>query len=277
MEKIIYPELEQGAYSEELEKSFAEAEERAKKQEMRARLDRDAALIGDMAHIFGQSAAMHGGAWKVDKTSSATAGANEKLRALQEKNIAQTAQFAKERAALREAKRKEDNAAKVAKYNAEVEAYKRQLAEKQRAEDMALEREKLEEQKTYHENSLGIQKERNARLSQRGTGGGGGSSTRTKYTPYTVGGKVYSYDEYGNRYIQKAYEALANSKPEYKVRGYRLVKKGRGYENIPYEGYQPRLDEMISALERYELVTAGAAATEVSPLRKNNNNNTGTW
>lgn len=265
----IYPTLEQGTYSEELEKSYNEAEEQARKQEEKARRDRDVALIGDMAHLFSQSAAMHGGAWKVDKINSTAAAGNEKLRALQERNIAQTAQFAKERAALRDAKRKEENAAKVAQYNAEVEQYKRNLDEARRAEDMALEREKLEEQKTYHENSLGIQKERNARLSQRGTGGGGGSSTRTKYTPYTVGGKVYSYDEYGNRYIQKAYEALANSKPEYKVLGYKLVDNGFGYDSVPYDHYQPSLDEMISALERYELATAGAGTkTEVGDPNK---------
>lgn len=166
----IYPTLEQGTYSEELEKSYNEAEERARKQEEKARADRDIALIGDMAHLFSQSAAMHGGAWKVDKTNSTAAAGNEKLRALQERNIAQTAQFAKERAALRDAKRKEENAAKVAQYNAEVEQYKRNLDEERRAEDVA-HRDKVYDETVRHNQALEeLRRQANKGLSQRGGG-----------------------------------------------------------------------------------------------------------
>lgn len=122
-----YPVLEEGTYTEDIEKGIADAERKAAEMERQAKRDRDMALIGDMAHLVTQGAAMHGGAWKIGQTQSEGAKGNERLRVLREKNAAQTAAFAKERAALREAKRKEENARKLAAYNAEVERYKREV------------------------------------------------------------------------------------------------------------------------------------------------------
>lgn len=130
-----YPTMKQGSYAEDVDRSIKDAEERMARQEARAKRDRDMAIIGDLAGVIAQGAAMHGGAWKVDKTNSATAQGNERLKALREKNIAQVAEFAKQRAAVRDAKRKEENAQKVAQYNAEVERYKREAEAKKYAEE----------------------------------------------------------------------------------------------------------------------------------------------
>ena len=126
----LYPELEVDNYEAQAQAEIAEAEKKAAEIERQAKRDRDMALIGDMAHLVSQGAAMHGGAWKIGQMQNEGAKGNERLRVLREKNAAQTAAFAKERAALREAKRKEQNAQKLALYNAEVEQYKR-------AEDVA--------------------------------------------------------------------------------------------------------------------------------------------
>lgn len=122
--KPEYPTIDEGTYAEDVERGIVEAEKKAAEIEKQAKRDRDMALIGDIAHLVSQGAAMHGGAWKIGQTQNESAKGNERLRQLREKNAAQTAAFAKERAALMEAKRKEQNAQKLAKYNAELEAYK---------------------------------------------------------------------------------------------------------------------------------------------------------
>lgn len=120
----VYPTLDEGTYADDVESGIKDAEKKAAEIEKKAKRDRDMALIGDMAHLVAQGGAMHGGAWKIGQTQNESAKGNERLRVLREKNAAQTAAFAKERAALKEAKRKEENAQKLAKYNAELEAYK---------------------------------------------------------------------------------------------------------------------------------------------------------
>ena len=119
-----HPELEQGNYEAQAEAQIAKAERLAELQENRAKRDRDMALIGDMAGLFAKGAAVHGGAWKINKDESQAAKGNEKLRALQNENVARLAEYAKMRAAAQDAQRKERNAQRLAQYNAEVEAYK---------------------------------------------------------------------------------------------------------------------------------------------------------
>jgi hypothetical protein len=166
--KPVYPTLDEGTYAEDVERGIAEAEKKAAEIERQAKRDRDMALIGDMAHLVSQGAAMHGGAWKIGQAQNEGAKGNERLRQLREKNAAQTAAFAKERAALMEAKRKEQNAQKLAKYNAEVEQYKRDLEAQKRAEDVAHREAQLEETRSYHDAQLGIQAAREKRLREQG-------------------------------------------------------------------------------------------------------------
>lgn len=65
--------------------------------EERARWERNAAIMGDIARLGAQSYAIGNGAWKIDKAESETKKANERRRALQEREYARMAQQAKER------------------------------------------------------------------------------------------------------------------------------------------------------------------------------------
>ena len=197
----VYPTLEEGTYAEDVERGIAEAEKKAAEIERQAKRDRDMALIGDMAHLVSQGAAMHGGAWKIGQTQNEGAKGNERLRVLREKNAAQTAAFAKERAALREAKRKEQNAQKLAQYNAEVEAYKREQAQ---ANTLA----RLEEQERHNRAMEQIQADREDRLAAQG---GSGTGDFLKITMPDSTEKTFSKKELGDNWINYAYEELVKA------------------------------------------------------------------
>ena len=199
--KPVYPTLDEGTYAEDVERGIAEAEKKAAEIEKQAKRDRDMALIGDMAHLVSQGAAMHGGAWKIGQTQNESAKGNERLRVLREKNAAQTAAFVKERVALREAKRKEQNAQKLAKYNAEVEAQKREDNRKYYDD-------KLAEQKRHNEAMEQIQADREDRL---GKQGGSGSSNFLKITMPDSTEKIFSKKELGDNWINNAYEELVKA------------------------------------------------------------------
>ena len=166
--KLKYPELEPDNYVAQVEAETAEAKKRAEQLEKQAKWDRDMALWGDMASLAAKGAAMHGGAWKINKDESAAAKGNERLRALQKENAAQLAAYAKQEVAARDAARKERNAQKLAQYNAMVEQHKRDVEAQKRAEDIEYRERKLEEDKSYHNAQLGIQGAREKRLREQG-------------------------------------------------------------------------------------------------------------
>ena len=166
--KLKYPELEQDNYVAQVEAETVEAKKRAEQLEKQAKWDRDMALWGDMASLAAKGAAMHGGAWKINKDESAAAKGNERLRALQKENAAQLAAYAKQEVAARDAARKERNTQKLARYNAEVELYKRDLEAEKRAEDVAHRKAQLDETRSYHDAQLGIQAAREKRLREQG-------------------------------------------------------------------------------------------------------------
>ena len=55
-------------------------QEALQQEEILAKRDRDMAIIGDTANLFAQVAAMHGGAWKINPTTSYTENANKRIR-----------------------------------------------------------------------------------------------------------------------------------------------------------------------------------------------------
>lgn len=149
--KLKYPELEQGNYEAQTEAVIKQSKDLAYAQEKRAKRDRDMAIIGDIANLVSKGAAMHGGAWKMNKDESMAAQGNAKLRALQESNSKQLAEYARMRMAATDADRKERNAQKVAEYNAGVEQYKRDVEAQKYANEQAYkareEARKIEESK----------------------------------------------------------------------------------------------------------------------------------
>ena len=245
----VYPVLDESTYTEDVEKGIADAERKAALIEREAKRDRDMALIGDMAHLVTQGAAMHGGAWKVGQTQNEGAKGNERLRVLREKNAAQTAAFAKERAALREAKRKEENAQKLAQYNAEVEQYKRDLEAEKYAKEQARQTAESTAKINYYNNG------------GRRTAGGSSGVNRDVYLINDDGTKkVFRHAENANN-IQAAYAELPSGfKAQKEVKLYDEDDMGKPVLRIDAEGVpvtklventKPTLGEMRQAIENY--------------------------
>lgn len=270
--KPEYPVLDEGTYAEDVERGIVEAEKKAAEIERQAKRDRDMALIGDMAHLVSQGAAMHGGAWKIGQTQNEGAKGNERLRVLREKNAAQTAAFAKERAALMETKRKEQNAQKLAKYNAELEAYKREQAQ---ANTLA----RLEEQERHNRAMEQIQTDREDRLKKQGGSGGGSGVNRDVYLLNDDGTKkVFRHADNANN-IQAAYAELPSGfKAQKEVELYDEDDMGKPVLRIDAEGMpvtksventKPTLGEMRHAIEVYNARALKKAGTAV-PAKKAN-------
>ena len=265
-----YPALDVGSYAEDVERGIMEAEKKAAEIERQAKRDRDMALIGDMAHLVSQGAAMHGGAWKIGQTQNEGAQGNERLRALREKNAAQTAAFAKERAALMEAKRKEHNAQKLAQYNAELEAYKRAQTQANADRD-------FDEKKRHNEE---IEKNYRAREQRLAAQGGGSSDISMPITFPDGTVRSYSKKLNGDNWENVMYEAaVAAGMP-------RLMRERLDADGniVTYE--ETSLAARRAALEMWSAANARAlnnvaGSTNASPLNKgkmsNNNKNTGSW
>ena len=246
-----YPVLDEGTYAKDVERGIAEAEKKAAEIERQAKRDRDMALIGDMAHLVSQGAAMHGGAWKIGQMQNEGAKGNERLRVLREKNAAQTAAFAKDRAALMEAKRKEQNAQKLARYNAEVEAYK--------AEKYAKEQERKDRQEA-RQTAESIAKINYYNNGGRRTTGGSGVNRDVYLINDDGTKKVFKHADNANN-IQAAYAELPSGfKVQKEVKLYDEDDMGRPVLRIDAEGMpvtksventKPTLGEMRQAIEEY--------------------------
>jgi hypothetical protein len=219
---------------------------------------------------------MHGGAWKIGQTQNEGAKGNERLRVLREKNAAQTAAFAKERAALMEAKRKEQNAQKLARYNAEVEAYKSAQAQANADRD-------FDEKKRHNEETEKNYRAREQRLAAQGGSGGGSSASNTPMPITFPNGRVktFSKADNGDNWVNVAYEeAVAAGMP-------RLMRERTDAygDIITYEATS--LAERKAHMESWSAENArnkkkaGTAAGLTSPLNKgnksNNNKDTGSW
>lgn len=197
MAEIKYPELKESTMSAELDAEQAAAEKRMREQERKARHDRDMAIFGDIANLFAQGAALHAGGKNVGRMQPATEVANERLRKLQESNSQQIAEYARQQIAARENKRKEDNAQKLAQYNAEVEQYKREQAQ---ANTLA----RLEEQKRHNRAMEQIQTDREDRLEKQG----GSSVNRDVFIVKDDGTKEYFRHAHDANNVQAAYARL---------------------------------------------------------------------
>lgn len=258
-----HPELEQGNYEAQAEAQIAKAERLAELQENRAKRDRDMALIGDMAGLFAKGAAMHGGAWKINKDESQAAKGNEKLRALQNENVVRLAEYAKMRAAAQDAQRKERNAQRLAQYNAEVEAYKSAVE----AEKYAKEQERKDrlEARQIAESTAKIERDKAYADFYKNGGnrksGSGSSVNRDVFLINDDGTKtVFRHADNANN-IQAAYAKLPSGfKAQKEVKLYDEDLMERPVLRIDAEGMpvtklventKPTLGEMRQAIEEY--------------------------
>ena len=270
--KLKYPELEQDNYVAQVEAETAEAKKRAERLEKQAKWDRDMALWGDMANLAAKGAAMHGGAWKINKDESAAAKGNERLRALQKENVAQLAAYAKQEVAARDAARKERNTQKLAKYNAELEAYKSAQAQANADRDFA-------EKKRHNEETEKNYRVREQGLTAQGGSGGGSSVNRDVFIVKDDGTKkVFRHADNANN-IQAAYAELPSGfKAQKEDNLYDEDDMGKPVLRIDAEGMpvtksventKPTLGEMRHAIEVYNARALKKAGTAV-PAKKAN-------
>ena len=282
--KLKYPELEQGNYEAQTEAIIKQSKDMADTQEKRAKRDRDMAIFGDIASLVSKGAAMHGGAWKMNKDESMAAQGNAKLRALQESNSKQLVEYAKMRMNAADADRKERNAQKVAEYNAEVEQYKRDLEAEKYAKEQ--ERKDRQEARQTAESTAKINYYNNG---GRRTAGSGSGVNRDVYLVNDDGTKkVFRHADNANN-VQEAYASLPTKYRVQKavprtetIRGRKVyVKDSDGKQVYDYmEDLDASLEQKRQAISDYNNRTV-AGSTNASPLNKgkksNNNKDTGSW
>lgn len=270
--KLKYPELEQDNYVAQVEAETAEAKKRAEQLEKQAKWDRDMALWGDMANLAAKGAAMHGGAWKINKDESAAAKGNERLRALQKENAAQLAAYAKQEVAARDAARKERNTQKLAQYNAEVEAYKSAQAHANAERDFA-------EKKRHNEEIEKIYRTREQRLAAQG-GGGGSSVNRDVYLINDDGSKEEFRHADDSNNVLAAYWELVRRDPDFAVMKESPVYEYRGGRYVPETNNDgtkktilvvneyPSTKDALNAIAKYNAAKTKAAvpAKKANPM-----------
>lgn len=258
------PEMEKGNYVEQTDAQIAQAQKSAAEQERRAKRDRDMAILSDIANLVTKGAAMHGGAWKIDKEEARSAVANDKLRALRESNSKQLAEYARMRVAAQDAQRKERNAAAKAKYDAKVAQAKWEADEDYRNA-------RLKEEESYHNALLGIQGAREERLKNQG--GGSGSGNKEKKIRY-INGMAFDYND--DKAVVEAYWRMVEADPNSAVTEPDLVNGNKAVSN-------PSVNQMRGALGRGGMTKEPKknGSTTASPLNKGKNSNnkkdTGSW
>lgn len=278
--KLKYPELEQDNYVAQVEAETAEAKKRAEQLEKQAKWDRDMALWGDMANLAAKGAAMHGGAWKINKDESAAAKGNERLRALQKENAAQLAAYAKQEVAARDAARKERNAQKLAQYNAEVEQYKRDLEAEKYAKEQ--ERKDRQEARQTAESTARINYYNNG--GRRTTGGGSGVNRDVYLLNDDGTEKVFRHADDSNN-VLAAYWELVRRDPDFAVMKESPIYEYRGGKYVPEingDGTKkttlvvneyPSTKDALNAIAKYNAAKTKADVTR-EPGKKANGDNT---
>lgn len=264
--KLKYPELEQGNYEAQAEAQIAEARRQAELQEKRAKRDRDMAVLGDIANLVSKGAAMHGGAWKINKDEPMAAQGNAKLRALQESNSKQLVEYAKMRMNAADADRKERNAQKVAEYNAGVEQHKRDVEAQKYANEQAYKARK--EAREVAESTAKIARDE-AYANYYNNGGRSGSGNTGNKEKFVINGKEYTD-------VRVAY---ANLPPEAKARTRKITEYDRDghpryHETETVVDPNATLEQKIQAVRDFEYTQAQSNSNTPPSRRNNNNNNT---
>lgn len=243
------PVMETGNYVEQTEEQIAQAQKYAAEQERRAKRDRDMAIISDIANLVTKGAAMHGGAWKIDKEEARSAVANEKLRALRESNSKQLAEYARMRVAAQDAQRKERNAAAKAEYDAEVDKAKLLAS-------IARTNAELKEKQEHNDAMEAIAKQnadtRKKEADNKGKGGGSGSG-KVKNMRY-IGDWGFDFDSAAE--VDEAYAIMVQADPS------KAAKKMDEFGDLVFN------DNPNTAQKRDALIKGGV--TKEAPKRGNN-------
>lgn len=223
------------------------------KQERQAKRERNAALLSDIARVGAQVWAHDGGAWKIDKNTPATTAANSRLQVVRDKNAANMMLYAQRR---QEAKQKDAEDARN-KHKLQLTLEQQQLenelaqakaaaAAQQQKFDNALKLRNADETERHNEATEKNQREREARLRNQQSGGGGNKKdTAPIYTLNADGTKTeYPVSEYGDLAIATAYNKVIAEAPSFAVR-LRANNKDVGVNKSPSK------EEMFAAIAAY--------------------------
>lgn len=240
-------------YVEEQQKLENVAKKRMEADEKRARWQRNAAIIGDVAKLGLQSAALAGGSTKIDRFAPETTSANEKMQAIRDRNAAQIMEFAKQRTETREAERADKNArGKLEASLAASEAEREYKAQKD-ASDLAY--------KLYRDQVEDAQKDADLAVRQKNA-----ETNAKRAAAYANGGKskyempivfpdgevvVFSKAEHGDNWINKAYEAAVEKGMP------RVMKVKTDSYNRKIEYESTNLADRKAALERWSAANEG--------------------
>lgn len=224
------------------------------RQERQAKRERNAALLSDIARVGAQLWAHEGGAWKIDRNTPATTAANSRLQAVRDKNAANMMLYAQRR---QEAKQKDaEDARNKHKLQLTLEQQQREnelaqakaaAAAQQQQFDNAMKIQQAGETKRHNEATEKNQREREARLRNQQSGGGGNKKdTAPIYTLNADGTKTeYPVSEYGDLAIATAYNKVIAEAPSFAVRLIDSQKKDKGVNKSPSK------EEMLAAIAAY--------------------------
>lgn len=252
------PEMEKGNYVEQTDAQIAQAQKSAAEQERRAKRDRDMAILSDIANLVTKGAAMHGGAWKIDKEEARSAVANEKLRALRESNSKLLAEYARQRMEAADAARKERNAEKKAEYDAEVD--KAKLLASIARTDAEL-KEKKRHQEVLEDIAWQNSNTRKTEVDKKGKGGGSGSDNKEKMIRY-INGMAFDYND--DKAVVEAYWRMVEANPNSAVMEYDRVYGNKAVSN-------PSVNQMRGALGRGGMTATPAKSKGAAYGNKKNN------
>lgn len=212
----------------------------AERQEREARRNRNIALLGDLANIFGQSYAKSGGAWMMDKQQPHVSKANARLQQITEGNLARGYLFAERMAAARQ-KDKQNAMSReqmrlALQHKANQEAFDRAVEERKKAQEVFSNNMKVADfaaQQDYRAKTLANQRERNAIAAR--------SSQGTFFDVVDADGnkKRFSRGEHGVGYIKSAYQELLK-------RGMPPIKVKKNWFNPILEDYNPQVHLNVS-------------------------------
>lgn len=222
------------------------------RQERQAKRERNAALLSDIARVGAQVWAHDGGAWKIDKNTPAATAANSRLQEVRDRNAANMMLYAQRR---HEAKQKDAEDARN-KHKMQLSLEQQQLenelaqakaaaAQQQQQFDNAMKLRNAAETMRHNEATEKNQREREARLWNQQSSGGG-EKTAPIYALNADGTKTeYPVSEYGDLAIAAAYNKVVSEAPSFAVRLRDSQKKDKGVNKSPSK------EEMLAAIAAY--------------------------
>lgn len=100
--KSIYDSLEAPDYMGDVDSTYNEVNNEVERQERQARLNSHAAILGDMARLWADSAHANSGGWGIKEREPMAVKANERWEKMRQGKAAMKGQYAKDRAAARQ-------------------------------------------------------------------------------------------------------------------------------------------------------------------------------